>query len=161
MVGELTIAGVQLAHGYLNDAEKTNDRFMEIESIGERIYFTGDLARYRYDGTIEYLGRNDRQIKVRGVRIEIGEIESAFYNEEYVSDVLVLDHIGNDNNVHLYAFVILKNKEISQEQLKEAISQKLLSYMMPEKIVLIDSMPLTANGKADRNKLLTLYRIKH
>ena len=61
-----------------------------------------------------------------------------------------------DNNVHLYAFVILKNKEISQEQLKEAISQKLLSYMMPEKIVLIDSMPLTANGKADRNKLLTL-----
>lgn len=156
MVGELAIAGVQLAHGYLNDAEKTNDRFMEIESIGERIYFTGDLARYRYDGTIEYLGRNDRQIKVRGVRIEIGEIESAFYNEEYVSDVLVLDHIGNDNNVHLYAFVILKNKEISQEQLKEAISQKLLSYMMPEKIVLIDSMPLTANGKADRNKLLTL-----
>lgn len=154
MVGELAIAGVQLARGYLNDVEKTNDRFKVIESIGERVYLTGDLARYRCDGTIEYMGRNDRQIKVRGVRIEIGEIEAAFYSNECVSDVLVLNQIGNDNNVHLYAFVILKNKEISQEQLKEAISKKILSYMMPEKIVLIDSMPLTANGKADRKKLL-------
>lgn len=157
MIGELCISGVGVANGYINDNEQTNERFKKIPSLGdERIYFTGDLARIRHDKTIEYLGRNDRQVKVRGFRIELGEIEYAFNQQSYVSDVLVLTSIGTDNIVHLHAYVILNKKSVTVDMIKEDISKCLLHYMIPDRIVIIDSMPLTANGKVDRKALLNL-----
>ncbi|MBE6046936.1 MAG: amino acid adenylation domain-containing protein [Clostridium sp.] len=157
MVGELCIAGVGVANGYINDELRTNDRFKKISSLKEeRVYLTGDLVRIRQDKNIEYFGRNDRQVKVRGFRIELGEIESAFIKQDYISDVVVLTNIGTDNIIHLFAYVILNNNSISKETIMKDVSKLLLNYMIPEKVIIVNSMPLTPNGKVDKKALLKL-----
>ncbi|MGK9252535.1 amino acid adenylation domain-containing protein [Paenibacillus humicus] len=157
MVGELCIAGVGVAEGYIRDPERTAERFVAMPRLGEeRVYMTGDLARLRADGSIDYLGRNDRQVKVRGFRIELGEIEAAMTSLPGVSDALVLGHVEGDGQLHLYGFVLPSGPPVEARELNEGLAALLPKYMIPEEIVVVDAIPLTPNGKADRAALLAL-----
>lgn len=157
MVGELCIAGVGVSEGYINDKTRTSERFVSMPSLNEEIvYLTGDLARIRHDKTIEYLGRNDRQVKVRGFRIELGEIESALTKQRYISDAIVITNVELDNISHLFAYVILNDKTISSDKIIADISKVLPKYMIPDKIIILDVMPLTPNGKVDKSALVRL-----
>ncbi len=157
MVGELCIAGVGVANGYINDEVRTKERFVAMPSLDEeRVYLTGDLARIRHDKTFEFFGRNDRQVKIRGFRIELGEVEAAFTKQNYVSDVIVITNVGTDNIVHLLTYVILKDKSVSKEKIREDVSKLLPKYMVPDSITIIDAIPFTPNGKVNKKILLEL-----
>ncbi|MBO0468540.1 amino acid adenylation domain-containing protein [Enterococcus plantarum] len=157
MVGELAIGGVGVGLGYINDQEKTEKSFVDIPELeSKKIYLTGDLARVRADGLIEYFGRNDRQVKVRGFRIELGEIESALTKIQGVNDALVLSNAESDNTIHLFAFVISNSSSANFTFLKKELEKSLPKYMIPEKIILLESFPLTSNGKIDRQTLLKI-----
>ncbi|MEH2307104.1 amino acid adenylation domain-containing protein [Nostoc sp.] len=153
--GELCIAGVGLARGYLNRPETTSEKFVEVEIFGktERIYKTGDLAKWRDDGNLEYLGRIDDQVKLRGFRIELGEIESLLLQHSLVKEAVVILN-ETDNNPRLVAYVTAK--EISSNlssQLKDYLKIRLPNYMIPSQIMVLDQLPLTPNGKLDRRAL--------
>ena len=158
--GELYVGGPGVARGYLHRPELTADRFITnpfAEEEGARIYKTGDLGRYRPDGTIEYLGRADQQVKLRGFRIELGEIEARLRQHPGVQDVVVLpyagDHQGRQDG-RLAAYVIPERKGIlSGRQLKEFLRSQLPDYMVPFGFVMLDTLPLTSNGKLDRRAL--------
>ncbi|MEH2000298.1 MAG: amino acid adenylation domain-containing protein, partial [Nostoc sp.] len=156
--GELCIAGVGLARGYLNRTETTAEKFIDINLFGkvERIYKTGDLAKWNCDGKIEYLGRIDTQIKLRGFRIELGEIESLLLQHPLVKEaVLNLDE--TDSNPRLVAYVTASEKSLNFEgELKDYLKIRLPNYMVPSQIMLLDKLPLTPNGKLDRRALPTL-----
>lgn len=157
MVGELCIAGVGVSNGYINDASRTAERFLSMPSLNEdTVYMTGDLARLRHDQTIEYLGRNDRQVKVRGFRIELGEIEIALTNQGYINDAVVISNVESDGIAHLFSYVILADKTITREKIMEDLSKTLPKYMIPDKVIIVESMPLTVNGKVDKTALLSL-----
>ncbi|MBB3112258.1 amino acid adenylation domain-containing protein [Paenibacillus phyllosphaerae] len=161
MVGELCIAGVGVANGYINDPSRTAERFVAMPSLGEAVvYKTGDLARVRHDKTIEYLGRNDRQVKVRGFRIELGEIEHALTSQSYLNDAVVLSHGESDGMYHLYAYVIAADKTVTYKQIVSDLALIVPSYMIPDNVYLIERMPLTPNGKVDRNALLSLRELE-
>ncbi|MEH2104792.1 amino acid adenylation domain-containing protein [Nostoc sp.] len=153
--GELCIAGVGLARGYLNRPDLTADKFIEVELFGkiERIYKTGDLARWNYDGNLEYLGRIDAQVKLRGFRIELGEIESLLLQHSLVKEaVVILDE--TDNNPRLVAYLTATEKSINLGgQLKNYLKIRLPNYMVPSQIIVLDQLPLTPNGKLDRRAL--------
>ncbi|KYC42718.1 non-ribosomal peptide synthetase [Scytonema hofmannii PCC 7110] len=150
--GELCIAGVGLARGYLNRPETTAEKFICVELFGntERIYKTGDLARWRTDGNLEYLGRMDDQIKLRGFRIELGEIESILLQYPSVKEAIVTLHKTESN--HLIAYVTGITTNLST-QLKNYLKSRLPDYMVPAQIVILDKLPLTPNGKIDRKTL--------
>lgn len=154
-IGELAIGGEGVANGYVNQEKLTTERFRDSPFVsGERIYLTGDLARYREDGNIECLGRRDSQIKLRGYRIELGEIETclASYPEVRQAAVNVVD-ISKDNQ-RLSAYYISENgTQIADENLKIFLRNHLPEYMVPTFFVKIGSLPLTANGKLDRKAL--------
>ncbi len=159
--GELHIAGVGLARGYLNKPELTADCFISnpfsTEKTNAKLYRTGDLARYLRDGNIEYLGRIDHQVKMRGLRIELGEIE--FYLRQYpqVQDVVVIAR-EEASSQHLVAYIVPKNSAIAGnlvDILTQFLTQKLPNYMIPSIFVLLEKLPLNANGKLDRKALPT------
>ncbi|MEH1937181.1 MAG: amino acid adenylation domain-containing protein [Nostoc sp.] len=153
--GELCIAGVGLARGYLNRPDLTAERFIEVELFGktERIYKTGDLARWRDDGNLEYLSRIDDQVKLRGFRIELGEIESLLLQHSLVKEAVVILS-ETDNNPKLIAYVTAKEKSSNLGgQLKEYLKISLPNYMVPSQIMVLDQLPLTPNGKLDRRAL--------
>ncbi|MBP1998989.1 amino acid adenylation domain-containing protein [Paenibacillus shirakamiensis] len=157
MIGELAIAGTGVAKGYIHDPFKTKSSFIDIPHLEEgKVYLTGDLARIRQDGTIEYFGRNDRQVKVRGFRIELGEIETALTNLPSVSDALVLTNLEADQMLHLYAFIIQKDRLVDVKDIRQALTTVLPNYMIPEKLVILSEFPLTRNGKVDRKLLLEM-----
>ncbi|MEH2147514.1 amino acid adenylation domain-containing protein [Nostoc sp.] len=153
--GELCIAGVGLARGYLNRPDLTADKFIEVELFGkiERIYKTGDLARWNYDGNLEYLYRIDAQVKLRGFRVELGEIESLLLQHSLVKEaVVILDE--TDNNLRLLAYLTATEKSINLGgQLKNYLKIRLPNYMVPSQIIVLDQLPLTPNGKLDRRAL--------
>ncbi|MEH1772068.1 amino acid adenylation domain-containing protein [Nostoc sp.] len=153
--GELCIAGVGLARGYLNRPDLTADKFIEVKLFGktERIYKTGDLARWNYDGNLEYLGRIDAQVKLRGFRVELGEIESLLLQHPLVKEaVVILDE--TDNNPRLVAYLTATEKSINLGgQLKDYLKIRLPNYMVPSQIMVLDQLPLTPNGKLDRRAL--------
>jgi len=156
VAGELHIGGVGLARGYLNRPELTAERFIpDPFSVGKngRLYKTGDLARYRADGSIEYLGRIDDQVKLRGFRIELGEIEAVLHEHPLVREarVVVREDIPGDRRLVGYIVCNQLTNSVGQ-QLREYLSQRLPHYMVPM-IIALDSLPLTANGKLDRRKL--------
>ncbi|MDF5726150.1 MAG: amino acid adenylation domain-containing protein [Rhizonema sp. PD37] len=155
--GELCIAGVGLARGYLNRPEMTAEKFVEVELFGktERIYKTGDLARLRSDGNLEYLGRIDNQIKLRGFRIELGEIESILLQHPSVKEAIVTLY-KTESNQSLIAYVTGITTDLSTK-LKNHLSSRLPDYMVPAQIVVLDQLPLTPNGKIDRLALPTPY----
>lgn len=153
--GELCVAGVGLARGYLNRPETTSQKFIEIELFGktERIYKTGDLARWNADGNLEYLGRIDEQVKLRGFRIELGEIESLLLQYSLVEEAVVILY-ETDNNPRLIAYITQSEKSADLAvEVKEYLKNRLPNYMIPSQIMVLEQLPLTANGKLDRRAL--------
>jgi acyl-coenzyme A synthetase/AMP-(fatty) acid ligase len=152
VTGELYLAGDGLARAYLNDPEATAEKFIPhlfSDEPGLRLYKSGDQARYRRDGTIEFLGRVDRQVKVRGFRIELGEIEANLRQYEGVRDCVVT--LRNDlAGQQVVAYYIPKFESRPQiEGLREHAKRNLPQYMVPAFFVPIEKFPLTANGKID------------
>ncbi|WP_281248233.1 amino acid adenylation domain-containing protein, partial [Seinonella peptonophila] len=154
VTGELYISGEGVARGYLNQRELTKERFIESPFVtGERMYRTGDLAYWLENGDLVYMGRIDQQVKVRGYRIEPGEIESALLEHAQVMDVTVRDwqtEAGDD--CFLCAYVV-SSQPIAVTELREHLRQKLPEYMIPSFFVAMEQIPLTSNGKVDRNAL--------
>ena len=152
--GEMYCAGVQLAKGYWRNPEKTAANFIKHPRTGERIYRTGDLGRYLPDGNIEFLGRADFQIKLRGHRIEAGEIESTLTKHPTVKNVLVTATNGPHGQQSLTAYVIPQQGHSPNiKELRSYLTQKLPAYMVPSHFKFLEALPLTANGKVDRRAL--------
>ncbi len=154
--GELCIGGVSLARGYLGRPELTDERFIAdpfSRTPGARLYRTGDLARYRPDGEIEYLGRTDHQVKVRGFRVEPGEIEAALRKHPPVREALVLVR-EDDGERRLVAYLIGEPGAVAADELREFLRRSLPEYMVPAAFEFLDVFPLTPNGKVDRARLV-------
>ncbi|ERX59814.1 pyoverdine synthetase D, partial [Pseudomonas aeruginosa X24509] len=157
-VGELYIGRAGLARGYLRRPGLSATRFVPNPfpgGAGERLYRTGDLARFQADGNIEYIGRIDHQVKVRGFRIELGEIEAALAGLAGVRDAVVLAHDGV-GGTQLVGYVVADSAEDAErlrESLRESLKRHLPDYMVPAHLMLLERMPLTVNGKLDRQAL--------
>jgi amino acid adenylation domain-containing protein len=152
--GELCIAGVGLARGYLNDPARTAERFVaNPANPDERIYRTGDLARWLSDGNIEYLGRDDQQVKIRGLRIELGEIESLIRTYPGVKNCVAIIKTYAESVKVIEAYLVAQSS-VDAEQLKTHLRHHLPEYMIPRRIEAIDAIPLTSSGKADRRALM-------
>ena len=151
-VGELCIAGAGLARGYLNREDLTREKFVPCPfREGERMYKTGDLARWRTDGDIEFLGRMDDQVKIRGVRIEPGEIEYQLLTHKEVKEALVIEK-EYDGQKFLGAYYVA-GSPLDAHTLKIHLAAKLPDYMIPAYFMQIPAIPLTTNGKPDRTLL--------
>jgi amino acid adenylation domain-containing protein/thioester reductase-like protein len=156
VVGELCVGGPGVGRGYLNDPERTARAFLPdpFGAPGDRLYRTGDLGRYRADGEIEVLGRIDRQVKIRGNRIELGEVESALADHPDVREAVVAVHGPAGEDRVLVAYVTAAPVLAPAELLRWA-GQRLPSAMVPAAILPLDRIPRTPNGKVDRNALPT------
>jgi amino acid adenylation domain-containing protein len=155
--GELHIGGVGLARGYLRRPDLTSEKFVP-DPIGDepggRLYKTGDRARYRPDGVIEYLGRLDHQVKIRGFRIETGEIEAALSAHRGVGEVVVIAREDVPGDKRLVAYITPKSASPPQEdELRNHVKESLPDFMVPSAFVFLESFPLTRNGKLDRKML--------
>ena len=150
--GELCIGGVGLARGYLNNEKLTKEKFVENPyKPGEKIYKTGDSARWLSDGNIECLGRIDDQVKIRGFRIELGEIESNFLKVEGIKEAVVLAK-DNNGSKSLCAYYV-SDKDYSIGELRKQLKSFLPDYMIPSYYMKLDNIPLTINGKVDKRSL--------
>ncbi|GGG10391.1 hypothetical protein GCM10007304_25670 [Rhodococcoides trifolii] len=156
VAGELYLAGTQLARGYVARPDLTADRFVASPygRSGQRLYRTGDLAKWRADGHVEYLGRTDFQVKIRGLRIELGEVESALMDQPAVDHAVAVAHTDDRGETELVAYVASANSHrIVPADLTTELSQVLPAYMVPTLFMVLDEMPLSANGKVDRKAL--------
>jgi amino acid adenylation domain-containing protein len=155
--GELHIGGSGLARGYLNRPELTAEKFIAhpfSEKPGERLYKTGDLARYLPDGNIEYLGRMDYQVKLRGFRVELGEIEAALRSHSTVREAVVITMAEASGENRLVAYLVANAETVSSvSELRSFLRKKLPDYMSPSAFVFLDVFPLTPSGKVDRQAL--------
>jgi amino acid adenylation domain-containing protein len=156
--GEMFIGGEGVARGYLHQPELTAERFIRnpFSSIADaRLYKTGDRARWRADGDIEYLGRADDQVKIRGHRIELGEIESALARHPAVRECVVLAREDSPGDKRLVGYVVAEPDEasVSLGESRDFLKKKLPDYMIPSALVFLDALPLTPNGKVDRKAL--------
>ncbi len=155
-VGELYIGGDGVTAGYLNQAEKTAERFVSdpFRSEPSQMYRTGDLARYLPDGNVEFLGRGDDQVKIRGFRIELGEIESVLTAKAGVKQAVVLAKEEERGDKRLIAYVVAdQSLNNSTDELRSFLKQQLPEFMVPSAIVLLPKIPLNPNGKVDRQAL--------
>ncbi|WP_145956931.1 non-ribosomal peptide synthetase, partial [Xenorhabdus miraniensis] len=157
VTGELHIGGVGVARGYLNRPELTAERFIAdpfSTASDARLYKTGDLARWLPDGSIEYLGRNDFQVKLRGFRIELGEIEARLTQCSGVQEGVVIAREDMPGDTRLVAYLRPQSGvELVPADLRQELAQHLAEYMLPSAFVMIDTFPLTPNGKLDRKAL--------
>jgi amino acid adenylation domain-containing protein len=155
--GELCFAGVGVGRGYLNRPSLTAEKFVPnpfATELGERLYRTGDLARYLPDGNLEFLGRVDEQVKLHGFRIELGEIEASLIEHPSVSQAAVLLREDGPDAKRLVAYVVPHvGRQLTGGELRTHLRTKLPVPMIPSAFVLLDSMPLTVNGKLDRRAL--------
>lgn len=153
--GELYLGGIGLARGYLGKMALSAERFVAdpFSSAGERLYRTGDLVRWREDGELEYLGRLDHQVKIRGFRIELGEIEAQLLAQPQVREAVVVAQQG-PGGARLVAYVSAAPQQtVDTAQLKAQLQLRLPEHMVPGPIVVLESLPLNANGKVDRKAL--------
>jgi amino acid adenylation domain-containing protein len=161
--GELFIAGDSLARGYLKRPELTAEKFIPNpfgETAGRRLYRTGDLARYQPDGSIEFSGRNDAQVKIHGFRIELGEIEARLSQHPCIESAVVVVHEQPGIGKRLVGYVVEdRDREVSVTAVREYLRQSLPDYMVPAIFVKMDSLPLSPNGKVDRRALPVPDRI--
>ncbi|MCP5049360.1 MAG: amino acid adenylation domain-containing protein, partial [bacterium] len=152
--GELYIGGAGVARGYLNQPELTTHRFLNLSH--ETVYRTGDLTRWLEDGNIEFLGRVDRQVKIRGIRIELGEIENRLSRIPSVRETVVIARTGQDEETYLCAYIIPVKEDRTPSivpGLSEQLARVLPQYMIPNHFVLLEEFPLNANKKIDRSRL--------
>jgi acyl-CoA synthetase (AMP-forming)/AMP-acid ligase II len=157
-IGELFIGGDSVARGYWMSPDLTAERFITVASLpGQRLYRTGDLARFLPDGNIEYLGRVDYQIKLRGHRIEPGEIEAFLEQCRGVRQAVVVLREDREDDKRLVAYLVASaGSPESPAELRATLASKLPEYMVPSAFVFLPSLPLTDNGKIDRKALLKL-----
>jgi amino acid adenylation domain-containing protein len=153
VAGELYIGGIGLAKGYWRNPEKTAASFITHPRTGERLYRTGDLGRWLPDGNIEFLGREDFQVKIQGLRIELEEIETVLAQHPGLSAAVVTARGERDGPKRLVGYVVPKNGAPAGEELRDFVLAKLPEYMVPLAFVAIEGLPLTANGKIDRSAL--------
>lgn len=158
VAGDLYIGGIGLATGYWKDPERTASSFIIHPRTGERLYRTGDMGRYWPDGTIEFLGREDSQVKIQGYRIELGEIEAVLARQPEVRECAVVVAGDAPRHRRLVAYYAPTptapgQLPVSSQQLAEALGAALPSYMVPATFVALDTLPLTGNGKVDRRAL--------
>ena len=151
--GQLYIGGRGLAKGYWKDKEKTRASFIVHPSTGKRLYRTGDLGRYLPDGNIEFLGREDFQVKVQGYRIECGEIEAILLQHSAVKAAVVTAVGEQQAAKHLVAYVVSARPEPTRSELRDFLEEKLPQYMVPSIFITLEALPLTSNGKIDRRSL--------
>lgn len=147
LIGEIAVAGSGVGSGYLNQNELTEKVFIENPFGDGKLYLTGDLGRFLPSGEIEYIGRKDFQVKLRGLRIELGEVEAAVKTLSSVSDALVIVH-----EEQLVTYVVSQNG-IEPKGWQSTLREKLPDYMVPAQIIALESWPLTPNGKVDRKAL--------
>lgn len=154
--GKMFIGGDGLARGYRNQPELTRERFVAgpagLDGSG-RLYHTGDRCRWRADGKIEFLGRLDHQIKLRGFRVEPGEIESLLRQRPHVQEAAVLAREDRPGDVRLVAYLVTNSGTMDAKALREVLAQRLPDYMVPAAFVSMPALPLTPNGKLDRAAL--------
>ncbi|OFA06937.1 non-ribosomal peptide synthetase [Duganella sp. HH101] len=155
VAGELYIGGAGLTRGYLRQAALSAEKFVPdpFGAHGERMYRTGDLARYLADGNIDYLGRLDEQLKLRGFRIEPGEIEAALLAMAQVRDCVVLARADGDGDRRLVAYLVAQDDALDVGEIRAALARTLPEYMLPAHLVALDKLPRTPNGKVDRKAL--------
>lgn len=156
--GELCISGRGLTRGYYRQPDLTEQKYVKNPfSLGKKMYLTGDLARWTETGDIEFLGRIDQQIKIRGFRVELGEIENRIIKHKNVKEAVVIASKHEKNEQCLIAYVVLdsspEDNQIDSSRLKDYLSEILPDYMIPQYIEFLEKMPLLPNGKIDRNSL--------
>ena len=151
VAGEIYVGGAGVTNGYLNREDLTQEKFVTID--GQRFYRTGDLGRFDPDGNLEFLGRADFQIKLRGIRIELGDIEAALRRAPSVSEGVVMAHPLADGEKSLVAYLVLQQPNSTIEQIRQFLQANLPNYMVPAAFVVLDEMPLNHNRKVDRRAL--------
>lgn len=160
VAGELYIGGVQLARGYLGQPDLTAEYFVANPFHPGRLYATGDLVRFRSNGIIEYIGRTDYQVKIRGLRIEIGEIETVLSEYPLVDTCVVVVHELSESDKRLTAFLTLKGEtETDIEEIRRFLLKRLPEYMVPSYLMVVDELPLNSNGKINRKDLPTIQEV--
>ncbi|MFJ7958868.1 amino acid adenylation domain-containing protein, partial [Streptomyces sp. NPDC096319] len=152
--GDLYIAGVGLARGYLNDEAKTRAAFLHHPVTGERLYRTGDMGRFLPDGTIEFLGRLDSQVKIQGYRIELGEVECALTQCEGVRSAAVVAAGEQHGPKRLIAYVVLdEGRDDTEQEIVGALRELVPAHLVPQRVLVLDELPLSDNGKVNRAAL--------
>ena len=151
--GEMHIGGAGVARGYLNNPQLTAERFVPNPYVpGDRMYKTGDIARWTRDGNIDFLGRADNQVKIRGFRIELGEIEAALLRHPAVAEAAVIVTAKGEVDKRLCGYAVLRGTA-TPAALRSFLARTLPSYMVPEAVVCMDALPVTTSGKIDRKRL--------
>lgn len=154
--GELYLGGRQLARGYLHRPDLTAEKFLPdpfAKAPGARLYRTGDLCRYGADGNVDFLGRLDQQVKVRGHRVELGEIEAALREHPQIAEAVVAGKQDQEGHQKLVAYLVPKAGQVDALTLRRFLSQSLPAYMIPATYIMLDRLPVNVNGKLDRQAL--------
>lgn len=152
IIGEIYIGGHGVGRGYINQLELTDEKFVKLPVSNNKLYKTGDLGKLNYDGTIEFLGRNDNQIKIRGYRVELDEIRKIILNSNEIADCFVTVDKKDKLNGHIIAYLILKN-DIDLVNFRHSLEKYLPEYMIPNYLVKTKKFNININGKIDINSL--------
>jgi len=161
-IGELQIGGTAPGRGYLNRPDLTAERFIPnqfSEQAGQRLYQTGDLVRHLVDGNIEFLGRRDHQVKIRGLRVELGEIEAALHGHPAVREAVVVVRERAGARRLLAYVAVYRSETVTVDQLSGYLKEKLPTPMVPSRFILMDGLPMTSNGKVDRAALSARFQV--